>query len=60
MSSAITQYGFTFGAAEVQRVAELNGHVAIAVKGAKGREVTVYVSPKGNSIRVFRDGKELK
>jgi hypothetical protein len=55
----LTQYGFKWGAAEVQRTAEHSGRVAITIKGARGREVTVYVSPQGNSVRIFRDGKEL-
>lgn len=55
----LTDYGFTFGAAEVERSASFDdGSVAITVKTEAGRSVRVYVSPKGRSVRVFEDCKE--
>lgn len=50
------QYGFTWGPAEVHRLASMNGQVCIGIKGADGHEVRVYVSAKGYSIRVFHGG----
>lgn len=57
--SALTELGFTFGAAEVARLAELpDGRVCISVATAAGCSLELYVSPKGHNIRVFEGGKE--
>jgi hypothetical protein len=56
----ITLYGFRFGAAEVERTAELpDGGVVVTVR-TESKAIEVYVSAKGGSVRVFRRGKELK
>jgi hypothetical protein len=57
----LTNYGFTFGAAEVVRLADLpDGAVCIQVKTEAGKSIDVYVSRAGRSIRVFSQGKEWK
>ncbi len=53
-----TPHGFMWCDVEVMRVAEIDGRHVIAIIG--GHEVNVYVSPTGRSMRVFRDGRELK
>lgn len=58
-SSELTQFGFTWGGATVTRCADFDGTVVIEVAGS-GKKVTVYVSPTGRSVRVFKDGQELK
>jgi len=50
------EYGFTWGPVTVQRTAVMpQGHHVLTVNG-----LDIYVSPTGRSVRVFRDGKELK
>ena len=49
-----TSYGFQWEQVEVTRIAEFNGTRCVEVNG-----VNVYVSPKGRSVRVFRNGKEM-
>lgn len=56
--------GFAWGQAEVHRVAEFQGNkcIRVSVAGDKfyDKGVNIYVSPTGRSIRVFKDGRELK
>lgn len=56
-------HGFTWGNVEVTRMMVLptGGRVLnVRAKGKSYREgMEIYVSPKGRSIRVWRDGKEL-
>jgi hypothetical protein len=54
----LTDYGFTFGPAEVIRIASINGTRVLAIKAGR-HTVDVYVSKTGRSVRVWRDGKEL-
>lgn len=50
-----TLFGFIWGPVRVTRISSFpRGHV-VDVNG-----VEIYVSAKGRSVRVFRDGKELK
>lgn len=56
----ITKYGFRWGPIEVIRCTEIDGAVALRVETFGGEGIEVYSSPKGKSLRVFRDGKELK
>lgn len=57
----LTQFGFKFGPGEYIRMAELgDGSTCVRVQPDAGKPVEIYVSPKGRSVRVFRDGKELK
>ena len=53
------QYGFRWGPLDVARLAEFQGSHCIEVSSDFG-SVEVYVSKAGRSIRVFRNGKELK
>lgn len=57
-----TQYGFNWGGAVVERTMEHRGIVVISVKGKRGKKnsIEVYVSPTGQSIRVWKGRKELK
>lgn len=61
-----TRFGFKWGQIEVARLAsfvrrEGKGATRILrVKTEAGKEIEIYVSPTGRSLRVFRDGKELK
>jgi hypothetical protein len=54
-----TDYGFIWEQLEVQRLAEIKGTKVVAID-AKSNRVTVYVSPTGRSVRVFKNGKEMK
>lgn len=49
----LTEYGFTWGAAEVTRLFEIDGRVSFQVTTEAGRRIEIYVSPKGQRIRVF-------
>lgn len=56
------RYGFRWGPLVVQRVATFprkNGedHV-LRVKTDAGKQIDIYVSPTGRSVRVFSHGKE--
>ncbi|MBW4813331.1 hypothetical protein [Rhodococcus qingshengii] len=59
-----TRFGFKWGPLEVERTSTFHGsHVlTIAPKGKrKGKQaITVYVSKAGQSVRVFKNGKEMK
>lgn len=56
---ALTEYGFQFGAALVERCTELRkGSVVVTVTTPKGR-LDVYVTRTGKT-RVFSDGQEWK
>ncbi len=58
-------YGFTWGPVSVERTAVFehsNGpyRVLRVVAPEVGRSVEIYISPTGRSMRVFRNGVELK
>jgi len=60
-----TQYGFNWGPLKVLRAARFEGrakHPGARVVTVETRfeSVNVYVSDGGRSVRVFKDGKELK
>jgi len=58
----ITPYGFRWGPLEVERTMTVpppRGGYVLTVRG-EGTEIQVYVSRAGRSIRVSREGKELK
>lgn len=60
----LTPYGFTWGPIEVRRLATFKGNRILGVyidddKSARPR-LEIYVSPTGRSVRVWRDGNELK
>jgi hypothetical protein len=60
----LTPYGFTWGPIEVQRITTFNGRriLGLYIDSDKPRRarLQIYVSPTGRSVRVWRDGKELK
>lgn len=52
--SLITQFGFTWGPCEVIRACHVEGRgYSIIVKTTEHREVEIYVSEKGHSLKVF-------
>lgn len=55
-----TPYGFAWGPIQVERTAEIDESVFIRVKTTAGKELHIYSSPQGRSLRVFSGGKELK
>jgi hypothetical protein len=57
--STNTQYGFTWGPMDVVRYMEYRGRRVLGVETNGKRRLEVAVSPKGNNIRVWLDGKEL-
>ena len=61
---ADTQYGFKWGPAEVTRLAqfrtgEKSETRALRVRTDAGKEIEIYISRTGRSLRVFSGGKEL-
>lgn len=58
------QYGFTWGNVDVSRLMHVEGRgreVSVRPAGKSYSEgVTVYISEGGRSIRVFKNGRELK
>lgn len=58
MSDQTTPYGFSWGPAEVTRLAEINGSRILRL-ATDQRDIQISVSPTGRSVRVWRDGKEL-
>ena len=57
----LTDHGFVWGSLTVERTMRLpeRGRV-VHVLGAGSAGVEVYVSNGGRSVRVFKDGRELK
>lgn len=54
------QFGFRWGQLDVSRYFSLGtGQKCLAVL-TDHTSIEVYVSPTGRSIRVFKDGKEMK
>jgi hypothetical protein len=54
-----TQYGFRFGTLLVERATSLlDGRVCVSIKSDTGRELHVYASRTGRSVRVFTPGGE--
>jgi hypothetical protein len=53
------QYGFRWGQVVVQRAAEYDNRKVLRIKPDHGKDISIYVSATGRSIRVYRDGKEL-
>ena len=64
MSDGNNDYGFTWGNVEVTRLFHLEGRGREVNVRPVGRSfndgVTVYISDKGRSVRVFKNGRELK
>lgn len=63
-SGRVTRYGFTWGPLEVRRLATFKGNrvLGVYIEGDDSQHprLEIYVSPTGRSVRVWRDGKELK
>ena len=60
-TSALIQYGFTFGSAKVERVCsdDKKGWVYLSVTTPKlNQGIKIYVTKTGK-LRVYRDGKEM-
>lgn len=54
-----TTYGFSWGPIEVTRLFERDGRVVIGIKTIDGKEIQVYSSRTGKSLRVYGKGVEL-
>lgn len=54
-----TSFGFRWQGVEVERLAIIKGAKVLGIKVNKTR-VEIYASPGGRSVRVFKNGKELK
>lgn len=59
----VTTFGFRWGPLCVERTAKVDRGSGdcrvLTLYTDAGQKLTVYVSPAGRSLRVFRDGKEL-
>ena len=55
-----TSYGFDWGPVSVTRVAHFEPRKGRECYVLDVNDVHIYVSKTGRSVRVFRDGKELK
>lgn len=54
-----TQFGFRFGAVLVERATSLpDGRVCVSIKSDAGKQLHVYVSRTGRSVRIFTPGGE--
>ena len=60
-TSALTQYGFTFGSADVKRLCsdDKKGWVYLSVTTPKlNQGINIYATKTGK-LRVYRNGKEM-
>jgi hypothetical protein len=59
-TSALTDYGFTWGPAEVVRIAEIPEGYVLGINTPYGG-IDIRVSPTGRSVRVWdsKTGKEM-
>lgn len=55
-----TPYGFKWGPVEVTRIAHFAPRKDRESYCLEVNDLNIYVSKTGRSVRVFRDGKELK
>ena len=60
MTDQVTHYGFQWGPMEVERSLEYRGVRVVRLKTDKGRTLEVAVSPTGQSVRVWLDGKKME
>lgn len=63
VSHSSTSYGFTWGPVTVNRLSTFprkNGLCFVLEVETDTQTLNIYVSPTGKSVRVFRNGKELK
>lgn len=56
----MSEYGFTWDQVTVERMAEYGDHKCLRIKTEANSSIDIHVSPMGKSIRVFKNGKELK
>jgi len=54
-----TSFGFRWRGVEVERLAVVRESAVLGIKAGKSK-LEIYVSPTGRSVRVFKNGKELK
>jgi len=58
------RYGFQWGQVNVERMADWpDGYKTLSIRPSGGTHkqgIQIHVSPKGRSIRVFRNGEELR
>ena len=56
----ITRYGFEWGPMTVTRMIELEGRGRVVGIDTANRRLQIHVSEKGQRIRVWLDGEQLK
>lgn len=56
----INLHGFTWGPITVRRELTYQGRVQLDITTATGQSIAVCSSATGRSLRVFKDGRELK
>lgn len=60
MADGYTEFGFTWGPAEVTRCCELPGDRRVIQVRTDHKTLDIYVSATGRSVRVFSNGRELR
>ena len=60
ISPGITTFGFDWGPVKVERIAHFEPRKGREAFILRVNDLEIYVSKTGRSVRVFRDGKELK
>lgn len=56
-----TPYGFKWGPATIERMADFPQGLVMSLKTDGGRDLQIYVSAKGKSVRIHdKDGTEWK
>lgn len=56
----MTPYGFKWGPATIERMAEIPQGIVMSLKTDYGKYVQIYVSAKGKSVRIHENNVEWK
>ncbi len=60
MSDSVTDYGFTWGPAEITRMCHIPGRGRLLGVRTEHGSLQILISEKGRKLRVWNDNKELK
>lgn len=60
MADHLTDYGFTFGPAEVSRMVYVPRRGRVLEVKTPRHTLHIYITPKGHKVRVYENGEELK
>lgn len=55
-----TKYGFKWGPATIERMAEIPQGIVMSLKTDYGKYLQIYVSAKGKSVRIHENNVEWK